>query len=175
MNERLKKQLILNLPYVIFALFLTKVPQGFRLSQGETLNEKFFYIGDGFSLAFENYLPSFHSGDLIGGIGIAIMIKLLIYIKGKEAKKYRQGVEYGSARWGNSKDIAPFTNPVFEDNVILTQTESLTMGKPTSPKVARNKNVLIVGGSGSGKTRFWLKPNLMQLHSSLVITDPNGI
>ncbi len=175
MSEKLKKQLILHIPYFVIALFMTKVSQGYRYASGVTLSEKMLNIQQGFSLAFKSYFPSFNINDLIFGIGVAILFRLIVYGKSKNAKKYRKNVEYGSARWGNAKDIEPFTDPEFEKNVILTQTESLMMSsRPKNPKNARNKNVLIIGGSGAGKTRFWLKPNLMQLHSSYVVTDPKG-
>ena len=133
------------------------------------------HIGQGFSTAFENALPSFHPVDFLIGFAGALLIRLAIYLKGKNAKKYRKGVEYGSARWGNAQDIKPYIDPVFENNVLLTQTERLTMSsRPKQPKYARNKNILVIGGSGSGKTRFFVKPNLMQMHSSYVVTDPKG-
>ena len=176
MNDRVKKQLILNVPYLIIALFMTKMVQGFRLSYGADLSEKLLNITYGYALAFENYLPSLHPNDLVKGILIGIIIRIVVYIKGKNAKKYRHGREYGSARWGKAEDMKPFVDPKFENNVILTQTESLMMSnRPKDPKNARNKNVMIIGGSGSGKTRFWLKPNLMQMHSSYCITDPKGL
>ena len=175
MNTKIKKILILNIPYLFLALFFTKVSQAWRFAAGFDLGQKILNLTDGFSIAFKNPLPSLYPQDLLFGIVIAAIIRLVVYIKGKNAKKYRKGVEYGSARWGNSGDIRPFADPVFQNNVILTQTERLMMSnRPKNPKNARNKNVLIVGGSGSGKTRFWLKPNLMQCHSSYVVTDPKG-
>ena len=175
MNTKIKKILILNIPYLFLALFFTKVSQAWRFAAGFDLGQKILNLTDGFSIAFKNPLPSLYPQDLLFGIVIAAIIRLVVYIKGKNAKKYRKGVEYGSARWGNAGDIRPFADPVFRNNVILTQTEKLMMSnRPKNPKNARNKNVLIVGGSGSGKTRFWLKPNLMQCHSSYVVTDPKG-
>ena len=175
MNIKIKKLLILNIPYLFLALFFTKVSQAWRLAFGYGIGQKVLNLGNGFRLAFENPLPSLYPQDLFVGIVFAAMIRLVVYLKGKNAKKYRKGVEYGSARWGNASDIRSFLDPVFRNNVILTQTERLMMSnRPKNPKNARNKNVLIVGGSGSGKTRFWLKPNLMQCHSSYVVTDPKG-
>ena len=180
MNTKTKKLLILNLPYIFIGLMLTKVPQTWRLTTGYDFASKVLNLTDGFATAFENPLPSLYRQDMLIGILLAVAIRLAVYLKGKNAKKYRKGIEYGSARWGNAKDIAPFADPVFGNNVILTQTERLMMtSRPKSPKNARNKNVLIVGGSGSGKTRFWLKPNLMQCQSkeypvSFVVTDPKG-
>lgn len=180
MNTKTKKLLILNLPYVFIGLMLSKVPQAWRLTTGYDFASKVLNLTDGFAAAFKNPLPSLYPQDLLIGILLAAAIRLAVYLKGKNAKKYRKGIEYGSARWGNAKDIAPFADPVFGNNVILTQTERLMMSsRPKSPKNARNKNVLIVGGSGSGKTRFWLKPNLMQCQSkeypvSFVVTDPKG-
>lgn len=175
MNKQVKKQLIFHVPYLFVAMFMTKMVQGFRLSYGADLSEKLLNIPDGYALAFENFLPSLHPTDLVIGILCTIGMRVAVYIRSKNAKKYRHGKEYGSARWGNRKDIEPFVDPAFEKNVILTQTESLMMeGRPKNPKDSRNKNVLIIGGSGSGKTRFWLKPNLMQMHSSYVVTDPKG-
>lgn len=175
MNTKIKKLLILNIPYLFLALFFTKVSQAWRYAAGYEIADKILNLTDGFSAAFKNPLPSLYPQDLFIGILIAVIIRLVVYIKGKNAKKYRKGVEYGSARWGNAVDIRPFVDPVFQNNVILTQTERLMMSnRPKNPKNARNKNALIVGGSGSGKTRFWLKPNLMQCHSSYVVTDPKG-
>ena len=175
MNGKIRKLLILNIPYLLLALFFTKVSQAWRYSAGFDLGQKILNLREGFSIAFNSPLPSFYPKDLLFGILIATIIRLVVYIKGKNAKKYRKGIEYGSARWGNANDIHPFVDPVFRNNVILTQTEKLMMSnRPKNPKNARNKNVLIVGGSGSGKTRFWLKPNLMQCHSSYVVTDPKG-
>jgi type IV secretion system protein VirD4 len=175
MNPKTKKLLILNLPYLFLALFFTKVSQAWRYTVGFDLGQKILNLMDGFAMAFNSPLPSLHSQDLLVGIAFAAIIRLVVYIKGKNAKKYRKGIEYGSARWGNAGDIRPFVDPVFQNNVILTQTEKLMMSnRPKNPKNARNKNVMIVGGSGSGKTRFWLKPNLMQCHSSYVVTDPKG-
>ena len=171
----LKKRLLPNLPYVFIGLYATKLGQMFRLSPGADLSSKLLHIGDGFSAAFASAAPSFHPADLYVGILLAALMRLAVYIRGKNAKKYRKNMEYGSARWGKPEDIAPFMDPKFENNVILTQTERLMMSnRPKDPKNARNKNVLIIGGSGSGKARFWLKPNLMQCHSSYVVTDPKG-
>ena len=171
----IKKLLILYLPYLLLGLYASKIPQGWRLSAGINASEKLMNIGGGFSAAFASPLPSFHPGDLLIGIMLGAALRLAVYLKGKNAKKYRHNEEHGSARWGTAKDIAPYIDPNFQNNVILTQTERLTMNsRPKDPKTARNKNVLIIGGSGSGKTRFWLKPNLMQCHSSYVITDPKG-
>ena len=175
MKEKTKKLLILNIPYLVLALLFTKASQAWRLAAGYDFAGKFLNLTNGFALAFENPLPSLHSQDLLIGFLFGAILRLVVYIKGKSAKKYRKGIEYGSARWGNTEDIRPFVDPLFRNNVILTKTESLTMSsRPKNPKHARNKNVLIVGGSGSGKTRFWLKPNLMQCHSSYVVTDPKG-
>ncbi len=176
----LKKLIIPNLPYAILGLYATKLGQAWRLAPGVSLADKLLRIMDGLVLAFQSAAPSFHPVDLLVGIACGVGLCFAVYMKGKNAKKYRQGAEYGTARWGNAQDIAPYVAPKFEDNIILTQTESLTMNsRPKDPKTARNKNVLIVGGSGSGKTRFWLKPNLMQCTSktypvSFVVTDPKG-
>ena len=175
MKAKTQKLLILNVPYLVLALLFTKASQAWRLSAGYDFAGKLLNLTSGFALAFENPLPSLHAQDLLIGFLFGAILRLIVYIKGKNAKKYRKGIEYGSARWGNSEDIRPFVDPLFRNNVILTKTESLTMSsRPKNPKHARNKNVLIVGGSGSGKTRFWLKPNLMQCHSSYVVTDPKG-
>lgn len=176
----LKKLVLLNLPYVVLGLYATKLGQAYRLAAGVDFGSKLLHIGEGFSAAFQSPLPSFVPADLLVGLLCGAALRLAVYIKGKNAKKYRKDVEYGSARWGTVEDIRPYIDPVFENNIILTQTERLTMSsRPKDPKTARNKNVLIVGGSGSGKTRFWLKPNLMQCTSktyptSFVVTDPNG-
>ena len=170
-----KKLLLPNIPYVFIALLATKLGQAARLAPGSDFSAKALHIMDGLSLAFESVLPSFHPIDLLVGIAAGALLKLAVYLKGKNAKKFRKNLEYGSARWGTREDIAPFVDPVFENNVILTQTESLMMSnRPKDPRNARNKNVLVIGGSGSGKTRFFLKPNLLQLHSSYVVTDPKG-
>lgn len=175
MSKNLKKLLILNIPYLVLGLLFTKLPEAWRYASGADIGQKILGLGEGFSKAFNLPLPSFYPTDLLIGLAIGGLLRLIIYFKGKNAKKYRKGVEYGSARWGNAKDIEPYVDPAFQNNVILTQTERLTMNsRPKDPKTARNKNVLIVGGSGSGKTRFWLKPNLMQCHSSFVVTDPKG-
>ena len=170
-----KKLILPNIPYVFIALFATKLGQAARLAPGFDFSSKVLNIMQGFSMAFENILPSVHPVDLFVGIAAAVGLKLAVYIKGKNAKKFRKNLEYGSARWGTREDIAPFVDPVFENNVILTQTERLMMSnRPKDPKNARNKNVLVVGGSGSGKTRFFINPQLLQAHSSYVVTDPKG-
>ena len=175
MKNKLKKTLISSVPYVFIALFATKLGQTWRLADGITVSEKFLHIADGFSKAMQSPLPSFHPLDLLVGVIAALIIRLIVYEKSKNAKKYRRNVEYGSARWGKADDIVPYIDPVFRNNVILTQTERLTMNnRPKDPKTARNKNVLVVGGSGSGKTRFFVKPQIMQMHSSYCITDPKG-
>ena len=171
----IKKYLLPNIPYVFIALFATKLGQAARLSPGADFSGKALHLMEGFAAAFQSALPSFHPIDLCVGVAAALLIRLAVYVKGKNAKKFRKNLEYGSARWGKPEDIAPYVDPKFENNVILTQTERLMMSnRPKDPKTARNKNVLVVGGSGSGKTRFFIKPNLMQLHSSYVVTDPKG-
>ena len=176
----LKKYLLPNLPYVLIALYATKLGQAWRLAPGADASAKLLGLLDGFAAAFQSALPSFHPLDLLVGLCCGAALRLAVYIKGKNAKKYRKGAEYGSARWGTKEDIRPFMDPIFENNVILTATEFLTMNnRPKDPKTARNKNFLIIGGSGSGKTRFVLKPNLMQCDSekypcSFVVTDPKG-
>lgn len=176
----IKKIILPNLPYLLFALLGTKCGQAARLAPGLDFSQKALHILDGFRLAFKSLLPSFHPADLLVGLLIAAALRLAVYVKGKNAKKFRKNMEYGSARWGTHEDIAPYIDPIFENNIILTQTESLTMNnRPKDPRTARNKNVLVIGGSGSGKTRFFIKPNLMQCQSkdypvSFVVTDPKG-
>ena len=175
MKPEIKKLLILNLPYLLFVWLFDKVGAAVRLSLGADASAKLLHLGDGFTAAFSSIAPSFHPVDLLIGIAGAVIVRLIIYVKGKNAKKYRKGMEYGSARWGTAEDIKPYTDPVFENNIPLTQTERLTMNsRPKQPKYARNKNILVIGGSGSGKTRFFVKPSLMQMHSSYVVTDPKG-
>ena len=175
-----KKLILPNIPYVFIALLATKVSEAVRLAPGSDASAKLLNIMTGLNTAFHSLVPSFHPIDLCVGVAAAIAIRLAVYIKGKNAKKFRKNLEYGSARWGTAEDIKPYVDPAFENNIILTQTERLTMNsRPKDPKTARNKNVLIVGGSGSGKTRFWLKPNLLQCTSktyptSFVVTDPKG-
>ena len=172
----IKKIVLPNLPYAFIALIATKLGQAWRLAEGANVSAKLLgFLTKGLGEAFSSLLPSFHPADLLVGVVIAGIIRLVVYVKGKNAKKFRKNMEYGSARWGTAEDIAPYADPKFENNVILTQTERLMMSnRPKDPKTARNKNVMIVGGSGSVKTRFWLKPNLMQCHSSYVVTDPKG-
>ena len=171
----IKKLALPNIPYIFIALFATKLGQAWRLAPGMDFSGKALHLMEGFAAAFQSALPSFHPIDLCVGVAAALLIRLIVYVKGKNAKKFRKNLEYGSARWGKPEDIAPYVDPKFENNVILTQTERLMMSnRPKDPKTARNKNVLVVGGSGSGKTRFFIKPNLMQLHSSYVVTDPKG-
>ena len=180
MKPELKKLLILNAPYLLFVYLFDKIGQAVRLSPGADLSGKVLSLADGFSAAFANPLPSLAPMDLLIGIFGAVLIRLIVYVKGKNAKKYRRGTEYGSARWGGADDIKPYTDPVFENNIPLTQTERLTMNsRPKQPKYARNKNILVIGGSGSGKTRFFVKPSLMQCTSkdfptSYIVTDPKG-
>lgn len=175
MGDKIKKQIILNLPYVILGMVATNLGEVWRLAEGADISEKLLSLFEIIPMAFSNPLPSFHPFDLLTGLMCGAVLRMAVYLRGKNAKKYRHNVEYGSARWGTPADIAPFMAPKFEDNIILTKTERLMMSnRPKNPANARNKNVLIVGGSGSGKTRFWLKPNLLQCHSSYVVTDPNG-
>ena len=180
MNQKTKKLILLNIPYVIIGLFCTNIGEAWRIAGGVDLSTKLLGFFTSMEAAWSNPMPSFHPFDLCIGLAIGATLRLVVYVRGKNAKKYRHNEEYGSARWGTAKDIAPFADPDFENNVILTRTESLTMNnRPADPKTARNKNVLIIGGSGSGKTRYWLKPNLLQCSSqkypvSFVITDPKG-
>ena len=173
-TDTLKKQVILHLPYLLFFLVFAKLGQAVRLAPGADASQKMLGLSEGFTYAFQSMWPGAGIDWLIGLCG-AVIMRLAVYLKGKDAKKYRKNVEYGSARWGSKTDIAPFMDPKPENNIILTQTEGLMMsGRPKNPANARNKNVLVVGGSGSGKTRFFIKPNLMQMHSSYVVTDPKG-
>lgn len=176
-KKNLKKLIILNIPYVIVGLFATNIGEAFRIASGTNASEKVqSLVLDGcFGAAFANPMPSFNPIDLLVGLAIGGILRLAVYMKSKNAKKFRHNQEYGSARWGNHSDIEPYMDPVFENNVILSQSERLTMNsRPKEPKYARNKNTLVVGGSGSGKTRFFIKPNLLQMHSSYVVTDPKG-
>ncbi|MCU6695360.1 DUF4368 domain-containing protein [Laedolimicola ammoniilytica] len=171
----IKKLVLLNLPYLLMGLFATNFGEAWRLAQGANASEKFLSLFAVLPGALQSFWPSLHPLDLLVGLCCGAGLRLAVYLKSKNAKKYRHGMEYGSARWGTREDIAPYIDPVFQNNIILTKTESLTMNsRPKDPKTARNKNVLVIGGSGSGKTRFWLKPNLMQMHSSYVVTDPKG-
>ena len=180
MKPEIKKLLILNAPYLLFVYLFDKVGAAVRLSPGADMSAKILHLGEGFTAAFASAAPSFHPIDLLIGIAGAVVIRLAVYVKGKNAKKYRKGIEYGSARWGTAEDIKPYIDPVFENNIPLTQTERLTMNsRPKQPKYARNKNILVIGGSGSGKTRFFVKPSLMQCSSkdfptSYIVTDPKG-
>ena len=180
MKDKLKKYLLSNLPYLFFVYLFDKLCQTVRLVPGLDTSEKLLHIGQGFQTAFASSAPSFHALDICVGILGAVLVRLAVYVKGKNAKKYRKGMEYGSARWGTAADIAPYVDPVPDWNIPLTRTESLTMtSRPKDPKTARNKNILVIGGSGSGKTRFFIKPNLMQCQSkdypvSFVVTDPKG-
>ena len=170
-----KKLVLLNLPYFLLGLFATNLGEAWRLATGADASAKMLSFFSTLPVALGSWWPSLHPLDLAVGLCCGAGLRLAVYLKGKNAKKYRHNVEYGSARWGTHEDIAPYIDPVFQNNVILTQTERLTMSsRPKNPKYARNKNVLVIGGSGSGKTRFWLKPNLMQMHSSYVVTDPKG-
>ena len=171
----IKKLILLNMPYILLGLFATNFGEAWRMAQGADASEKFLSLVAVLPGALQSFWPSLHPLDLLVGLCCGGSLRLAVYLKSKNAKKYRHGLEYGSARWGTREDIAPYVDPVFQNNVILTKTESLTMNsRPKDPKTARNKNVLVIGGSGSGKTRFWLKPNLMQMHSSYVVTDPKG-
>ena len=171
----IKKLLILNLPYLLMGLFATNFGEAWRMAQGADASAKMLSFFSTLPVALASWWPSLHPLDLLVGLCCGAGLRLAVYLKSKNAKKYRHGMEYGSARWGTHEDITPYVDPVFQNNVILTKTESLTMNsRPKDPKTARNKNVLVIGGSGSGKTRFWLKPNLMQMHSSYVVTDPKG-
>ena len=175
MKDKLRKYLLPNLPYLFFVYLFDKLCQAVRLAPGLDASEKLLHIGQGFQTAFASSAPSFHALDICVGILGAVLVRLAVYVKGKNAKKYRKGMEYGSARWGTAADIAPYIDPVPDWNIPLTRTESLTMtSRPKDPKTARNKNILVIGGSGSGKTRFFVKPSIMQMHSSYVITDPKG-
>ena len=174
-TKKLTKLLALYLPYLLLGLVATNLGEAWRLAEGKELGDKIMSMMSTIPVAFANPLPSLHPLDLLVGLCCCGGLRLAVYLKSKNAKKYRHGMEYGSARWGTHEDITPYIDPVFQNNVILTKTESLTMNsRPKDPKTARNKNVLVIGGSGSGKTRFWLKPNLMQMHSSYVVTDPKG-
>ena len=174
-TKKLTKLLALYLPYILLGLVATNFGEAWRLAEGKELGDKIMSMMGTFPMAFANPLPSLHPLDLLVGLCCGAGLRLAVYLRGKNAKKYRHGIEYGSARWGTPKDIEPFMAPKFADNIILTKTERLMMSnRPPDPKNARNKNVLVVGGSGSGKTRFWLKPNLLQCHSSYVVTDPKG-
>ncbi len=182
MDKKLKKRLILTAPYLIFVYLFGKVAQAIRLAPGADASQKLLHLGEGFSTAFSNVLPSFNSIDLLIGLAGTVILWIAVYVKGKNAKKFRKNMEYGSARWGTADDIAPFMDKNPRNNLILTQTEGLTMNsRPKDPKTARNKNVLVIGGSGSGKTRFFVKPNIMQccfadpdFPTSIVCTDPKG-
>ena len=170
-----KKLILLNLPYLLFVYPFDKLAQAFRLAPGADLSAKLLSIGDGFGAAFASPGLSFVPVDLLIGLAGAVILRLAVWMKGKNAKKYRQGMEYGSARWGKPEDIAPYVDKDFFNNIPMTQTERITMAsRPKQPKYARNKNILVIGGSGSGKTRFFCKPSLLQAHSSYVVTDPKG-
>ncbi len=176
-TNKLKKLLILNIPYFVIGLVATNLGEAWRIASGTNASEKVqgLVTGGAFATAFSNPMPSFWPFDLLVGMAVGAGLRLVVYMKSKNAKKFRHNEEYGSARWGKHPDIEPFEDPVFANNVILSQTERITMSsRPKLPKYARNKNVLVVGGSGSGKTRFFIKPNLLQMHSSYVVTDPKG-
>ena len=179
-KKEIKRLVILNIPYLILGLLATNLGEAWRLVEGADISGKMLAFFSTAGQAFASPMPSFYPSDLLTGLAAGACIRLAVYLKGKNAKKYRHNEEYGSARWGTAKDIEPFMAPKFEDNIILTKTERLMMSnRPANPKNARNKNVLIVGGSGSGKTRFWIKPNLLQCTSkthptSFVVTDPKG-
>ena len=178
-TDKLKKQLILNLPYFLIGLYATKLSEACRLTGGIDASTRVLRLKEGFASAFQSPWPSFHPKDLLLGVVIGCVLRLLVYEKSRNAKKYRHNIEYGSARWGSHADIVPFIDPDPWNNIILTKTESLTMNnRPKDPRNARNKNVLVVGGSGSGKTRFFVKPNIMQCTKtkgcSIVVTDPKG-
>ena len=175
MSNKTKKLLILNLPYFIAGLVCTNMGEAWRIAEGADMSEKLLGFLSALGVAFSNPMPSLHPLDLLAGIAGAVIVRLAVYAKSKNTKKYRKGIEYGSARWGTAADIAPYVDPVPDWNIPLTQTEKLTMSsRPKNPKYARNKNILVIGGSGSGKTRFFVKPSLMQMHSSYVVTDPKG-
>ena len=171
----IKKLMLLNMPYFLVGYFCDKVAWLWRISPGRDASTKMMAVMVGLDGLFSNPLPSFYPKDLLIGAGCGVILRLVVYFKAKNAKKFRHGVEYGSARWGTAKDIEPYMDATFEKNIPLTQTERLTMNsRPKSPKYARNKNILVIGVSGSGKTRFFVKPSLMQMHSSYVVTDPKG-
>ena len=175
-SANIKRLILLNLPYIFFFWMFNKIGEAVRIAPGNKMSNKLVYGIGHLKAVLENPFPSFNSNDLLVGLVGAVTVFCVVWYKKSNSKKWRKNIEYGSARWGNRKDIIPYVDPVFENNIILTATESLMLnGRPKDPKYARNKNVLIIGGSGSGKTRFWLKPNLMQMHSSYVITDPKGL
>ena len=177
MKKNIKKLIILNIPYFVIGAVSTNLGEAFRIAGGSNASERIrSVIVDGFlKQAFSNPLPSLHPVDIMTGIAIGALIRLVVYIKSKNAKTFRHNIEYGSARWGKPEDIEPFIDPDFRNNVILSQTERITLNsRPADPKYARNKNVLVVGGSGSGKTRYFIKPNLLQMSTSVVLTDPKG-
>ncbi len=173
-KNELKRILMINIPYAVIGLLATNLGEAWRMAEGMDISTKILNLFSTFGTAFANPLPSLYPSDFLAGVLAGSTLRLAVYIKSKNKKKFRHGMEYGSARWGTQKDILPFMAKKPEDNIILTRTEGLMMSnRPKDPKNARNKNVLVVGGSGSGKTRFWLKPNLLQMHSSYVVTDPN--